>query len=87
MALVCRFERQFVGGHKYLMRFNEIQSVKPIKPIAPMTPALARLNSLKKNVERDRQALKTERDSQKRIRDMDARYKAQLQATKAARLG
>jgi hypothetical protein len=69
------------------MRFYEIQSIKTIKPIAPMTPAQARLNSLKKNVDRDRQALKTERDSQKRTRDMDARYKAQLQATKAARLG
>jgi hypothetical protein len=69
------------------MRIAEIQTIKPIKPKPPMTPAQARLNSLTQNVERDRQALKTERDSQKRTRDMDARFKAQLQATKAARLG
>jgi len=74
-----------IGLRKYKMRIAEI--INTIKPKPPLTPAQARLNSLKQNVERDRQALKTERDSQKRTRDMDADFKAQRQATKAARLG
>jgi len=69
------------------MRFTEIQTTKPVKPKPPLTPAQARVDSLKKRVERDRDALSVEREAQRRTRDMEQRFKSQLQATKAARLG
>jgi len=55
------------------MRLNEI---KPLKHIKPLTPAQARLYKLKAGVEQSRTALKAERDSQKRKREMDTRYKS-----------
>ncbi len=45
------------------MRFYEI---KTINPIQPLTPAKARINALKQSKDRAADALKTERDRQKR---------------------
>jgi hypothetical protein len=45
------------------MRFYEF---KTIKPIQPLTPAKARINALKQSKDRAADALKTERDRQKR---------------------
>jgi hypothetical protein len=44
------------------MRIYEINTIKPIKPL---TPAQLRIRSLKQNVDRARQAVKTERERQK----------------------
>ena len=45
------------------MRFYEFKTIKPIKPL---TPAQARINALKQSKDRAADALKTERDRQKR---------------------
>jgi len=47
------------------MRINEVVSSIPTKPL---TPQQARIASLKRNVDNARQALKRERDNQKRIK-------------------
>jgi len=47
------------------MRINEVVSNSPTKPL---TPQQARIASLKRNVDNARQALKRERDNQKRIK-------------------
>jgi len=62
------------------MRLSEIQTVKPTKPLAPLTPAQARLNALQQGVEKSRTALKAERDSQHRQRDLDGKRKQQATA-------
>jgi hypothetical protein len=64
-----------------MMRFNEFKS---IKHIVPLTPAQARLRKLKVGVELGKNVLKAERESQRRVRDLESRRK--LQAT-AATLG
>ena len=50
-----------------------------IKPIKPLTPQQARINSLKQNVERDRQQLQAERDRQRKQRDAERLRKQQQQ--------
>ncbi len=62
------------------MRISEFKPVKPIKPLAPLTPAQARLNALQQGVEKSHTALKTERDSQHRQREMDGKRKQQATA-------
>jgi len=57
------------------MRINEVVSNSPTKPL---TPQQARIASLKRNVDNARQALKRERDNQKRIK---ARQQLQNLAT------
>lgn len=47
------------------MRIKEVVSSSPTKPL---TPQQARIASLKRNVDTARQALKRERDNQKRIK-------------------
>ena len=47
------------------MRIKEVVSSSPTKPL---TPQQARITSLKRNVDNARQALKRERDNQKRIK-------------------
>jgi hypothetical protein len=42
-----------------------------IKPIKPLTPQQARINSLKQNVEKDRQQLSAERERQRKARDAE----------------
>ncbi|NBS75055.1 MAG: hypothetical protein EBT78_16290 [Betaproteobacteria bacterium] len=49
------------------MRIHEIV----IKPVAPLTPQQARINSLKQNVQRDKQQLQGERDRQRKQRDTE----------------
>jgi hypothetical protein len=56
------------------MRIDEITAIKPIKPL---TPQQARINSLKQNVERDRQQLQAERDRQRKQRDAERLRKQQ----------
>lgn len=63
-----------------MMRFNEFKS---IKHIVPLTPAQARLRKLKAGVELGKKAVKAERDSQKRQRELAQRRKLQLQRSKA----
>ena len=46
------------------MRIKEVVS----SPTRPLTPPQARIASLKRNVDNARQALKRERDNQKRIK-------------------
>ena len=52
-----------------------------IKPIKPLTPQQARINSLKQNVERDRQQLQGERDRQRRQRDAERLRKLRMPST------
>jgi hypothetical protein len=47
------------------MKIREVVSSSPTKPL---TPQQARIASLKRNVDNARQALKRERDNQKRIK-------------------
>jgi len=49
-----------------------------IKPIKPLTPQQARINSLKQNVERDRQQLQAERDRQRKQRDAERLRKLRM---------
>ena len=56
------------------MRIHEIL----IKPKAPLTPQQARINSLKQNVEKDRQQLSAERERQRKARDADRLKRASL---------
>ena len=66
---------------KYLMRIAEVLApIKPIKPKPPVTPAQARINSLKQNVEHDRQQLQAERDRQRRQRDAERLRKTRVAA-------
>jgi hypothetical protein len=62
------------------MRITEIV----IKPKAPLTPQQARINSLKQNVERNRQLLQAERDRQRRQRDAERLRKLQAPSTATA---
>ena len=59
------------------MRFYEL-FLKPIKPKPPLTPAQARINSLKQNVQRDKQQLKNEKERQRQQREREQQRK-QLQ--------
>ena len=52
-----------------------------IKPIKPLTPQQARINSLKQNVERDRQQLQAERDRQRKQRDAERLRKLRMPST------
>ena len=61
---------------KYMMRINEIQ---PLKHIMPLNPAHARIYRLKAEIDKSRTALKTERDSQRRAKDLQQRRKQQGQ--------
>jgi hypothetical protein len=47
------------------MRIKEVVSISPTKPL---TPAQARIATLKRTVDNARQALKRERDNQKRLK-------------------
>jgi hypothetical protein len=62
------------------MRITEIV----IKPKVPLTPQQARINSLKQNVERNRQLLQAERDRQRRQRDAERLRKLQAPSTTTA---
>lgn len=62
------------------MRITEIV----IKPKAPLTLQQARINSLKQNVERNRQLLQAERDRQRRQRDAERLRKLQAPSTATA---
>ena len=59
---------------KYLMRFYEFKTIKPKKP---MKPAQYRVYSLKQNVDRARTALRTEKEAQRRKRDIEKQRNAQ----------
>jgi len=59
------------------MRIHEIL----IKPKPPLTPQQARINSLKQNVERDRQQLQGERDRQRKQRDAERLRKLRMPST------
>ena len=61
------------------MRFMEFSN-KPLKTIKPKTPDQARLDGLKQQKERANQALKVERERQKKAR-------AQAQLVDAYRIG
>ena len=52
-----------------------------IKPIKPLTPQQARINSLKQNVERDKQQLQGERDRQRKQRDAERLRKLRMPST------
>ena len=73
------------GKHlrKYTMRLSEIQ---PIKHIKPLKPPQARIYKLKAGVEQSREALRAEKESQKRQREMDKRYKSQTHAASISKL-
>jgi hypothetical protein len=58
------------------MRIAEL-SIKPIKPKPPMTLPQARVHGLQKNIEHDRQKLKSERDSQRKQREAERLHKRQ----------
>ena len=49
-----------------------------IKPIKPLTPQQARINSLKQNVELDRQQLQGERERQRKQRDAERLRKLRM---------
>jgi len=59
---------------KYVMRINEITQ----NNIKPLNPQQARINSLKQNVERDKQQLQAERDRQRKQRDAERLRKLRL---------
>ena len=56
------------------MRINEITQ----NNIKPLNPQQARINSLKQNVERDKQQLQAERDRQRKKRDAERLRKLRL---------
>jgi hypothetical protein len=66
------------------MRFYEF---KPISHIKPLTPAQARLKNLQTQADRSKKALKTEKESQKRQKQIahghETIRKAQQQMAKA----
>ena len=66
--------------HKYHMRFYEI---KTIKPIQPLTPSAARINALKQQQTRAKDALTAERDRQKQAKATERVKKAQQTLAKA----
>jgi hypothetical protein len=47
-----------------LMLIKEVTSLKPIKPIKPLTPEQQRINTLKQQVKRSQDAVKSERQRQ-----------------------
>ena len=55
-----------------------------IKPIKPLTPQQARINSLKQNVERDRQQLQGERDRQRKQREAERLRKLRMPSSSTA---
>ncbi len=55
-----------------------------IKPIKPLTPQQARINSLKQNVERDKQQLQGERDRQRKQRDAERLRKLRMPSSSTA---
>lgn len=63
------------------MRIFELV-LKPIKPKPPMTPAQARIQGMKKNVERSRQQLKNERERQHQQRETERRRRDALTGSK-----
>jgi hypothetical protein len=66
--------------HKYHMRFYEI---KTIKPIQPLTPAQARVNALKQQQTRAKDALTAERVRQKQAKAQERVRTAQQALAKA----
>jgi hypothetical protein len=64
-----------------MMRLSEI---RPLKHIKPLTLPQARVHKLKAEVDKSRIALKAERDSQRRSKDLEHRRKQQ---TTAATIG
>ena len=52
-----------------------------IKPKPPLTPQQARINSLKQNVDRDKQQLQGERDRQRKQRDAERLRKLRMPST------
>lgn len=56
------------------MRFYEFSTVKPIKP---MPPAQLRIATKKRQVDQARDALKREREFQKRHQDLERQWKSQ----------
>ena len=62
------------------MRFYEF---KTIKPIQPLTPAQARINALKQQQTRAKDALTAERDRQKQAKATERVKKAQQTLAKA----
>jgi hypothetical protein len=58
------------------MRFYEFAKLKHIKPL---NPSQLRVRNLKHNVERSRNALRAEKDSQKRKKELE-RQRKQIQA-------
>ena len=59
------------------MRINEVVT-KPIKPKSSLTPAQAKINSLRRGVERSRQQLRQEQERQRKQREAERKTK-QLQ--------
>jgi hypothetical protein len=62
------------AADKYLMRFYEF---KPVKHIKPLSPPEARLHKLKDVGERNKTAIKTEKDAQKRQKALVKQSKQQ----------
>ena len=56
------------------MRFYEFKTIKPIKPL---TPSAARINALKQQQTRAKDALTAERDRQKQAKAREQIQKAQ----------
>ena len=57
------------------MRFFEF---KPIKHIKPLTPPQARIHNLKANIDRNKNALKVEKDLQQRQAEAERQRKKRL---------
>lgn len=71
-----------MDGSKYFMRIKEI-TTKSIDPFGPMPPDKARINALKKSVERTREQLKVERERQHKQREVERKQKLQQRSTLA----
>ena len=63
-----------------LMLIKEVTSLKPIKPIKPLTPEQQRINTLKQQVKRSQDAVKSERQRQR-----VAKAQQQLQKTRTVK--
>lgn len=66
------FETTQRGTHlgKYKMQIKEITQ-RLVRSVQPMTPAQARIKALQMGVDRSRQALKSERERQRRQRESE----------------
>ena len=75
MPRPCDAARKQIKQLNSCMRFFEF---KPIKHIKPLTPPQARIHNIKANIDRNKNALKAEKDLQQRQAEAEQQRKKRL---------